>query len=160
MPSSLLTVRCARPVEVTVAATGSRLVMFCVEVSAPAGTWLIRLPAASACVSTWIVQIRPAFTEALVSVTLLSPGVAVSVPSEQPVPVNCGLGAAASTRPAGRWSSRLTPVRFNASPAVFTMRRYIVEVPIRSTTAGSNDLVSVTLPVTRVMLAVMFALLP
>jgi len=76
------------------------------------------------------------------------------VPSAQPVPVNCALGTAAIRRPAGRLSSRLTPVRLSAFCAVLTMRRNIVEVPIRSTTAGSNDLVSETLPVTRVRLAV------
>src|SRR3954471_18030594 len=77
-PSVLVIERLAVPVACSVAVVGVVFVTACADVSAPAGTVLIRLPAAVPRTLTLSVQVAPAAIDALDNPTDESPGVAVT----------------------------------------------------------------------------------
>ena len=155
----MVTDRSATPIDDSVAATGSMLVMPCVETSAIASISLIRLPADAARTVTWIVQIAPAVIVLPATDTVVPPAGAVTVAfGPQPVPLQVAPGVVWITIPAGRASDSETPVSATAPDWLLRTRTRIVDVPFSATIAGSNDLASETMPVTRETLALTAAL--
>jgi hypothetical protein len=126
-PSVFVTDRFARPVDASVAATGSMFDTPCADVSAPAATWLMRFPAAVARTVTWIVQIAFAATLLPEIATVPLPATAVTPAGEQPVPENDAAGVVCTTIPVGRRSDSATPVSAMAPGALFRMRKRITE---------------------------------
>ncbi len=148
-PSVLVIRRSATPVAASVAEAGSGLVTPCADVNNPAASGLIRLPLAFATTLSWMRHVALAAIEPPLSVTVPAPATAVNAPPH----VFDEAGGVAITMPAGSVST--SPVVVSAMALALLLRTLIVscDVPPTITVAGLNDLLSVTLVATRVIVA-------